>query len=538
MTITVDTGNITIATPQVNAGSPQSFDHTCGANVDGLVVVVTIYDTSGTDGVVSGVKYNGISFDSPAATLYYDALCDGHVSVWLLPSPITGDSYPVEVSFGGVVTDFEAAAIGIESTIGTFAKDSNGTPATGTSGDLTITWSTVATDTICFAAALDDQTDDAKVHPQETEIYTVDVGDVVSAEYAIRSSSGSQTMTIVDDDGDEDWVIVGAAFKEIVGATEYQQSADGVLTPAGDIVKSSGKIIAGITTLTGSISKATSKTFTGSSTLAGVLIKQTQKIFTGVSTFAGSLTASYQKLISLTGSLTPSGTIVKQAGKAFTGSITATGLLIRSTIKAITGSLTLSGILTTTKVTLLSIGGAITTSGILVKQTGKLFTGSLTPVGVLIKRAGKVLLGSLTPSGILATTKVTLLAVSGSIIASGILARQTIKAFVGSVTVVGSLATQKITVGGEQFYKAMGGVLTMTGSITKRISKNISGVFTAVGTLARQIYLLFIPARRIYAIASEIRIKAIALEIRIYTIGSEIRINTIASESRIYPISL
>lgn len=236
MTITVDTGNITVATPQVNASSPQTFDHTCGANVDALVVVVTIYDTSSSDGIVSGVKYNGVSFDSPAATLYYDALSDGHVSVWLLPQPITGDSYSVEVSFGGVVTDFEAAAIGIESTVGTFEKDSNGTPATGTTGNLVITWNTVATNTIVFAAALDDQTDAGKVHPQEIEIYTVDVGDVVSAEYAIRTGSGSQTMTIVDDDGDEDWVIVGAGFKEITVPPPVISLNTATLTASGQSI--------------------------------------------------------------------------------------------------------------------------------------------------------------------------------------------------------------------------------------------------------------------------------------------------------------
>ena len=468
MSITVDIGNITVATPVTNAGSPQTFSHTCGTDVDALVVVVTIYDTSASDGVVSGVKYNGVSFDSPAATLYYDALCDGHVSVWLLPSPITGDAYDVEVSFGGQVTDFEAAAIGIESTVGTFTKDSNGTPAHDTTGDMVITWNTVAEDTIVFAAALDDQTAANKVHPQETEIYTVDVGDVVSAEYAIRSGSGSQTMTIVDDDGDEDWVIVGAGFYEIVGATEYQQSTDGVLTPAGNIIRSSGKILAGITTFTGSISKATTKTFTGSSTLAGVLIKQVQKIFTGASTFAGSLAASYQKLISLTGSLTPSGILIKSTAKLFVGSVTSAGTLVKQTIKAFVGSIATSGILSTTKVTLLSIGGSITTSGILAKQTAK--------------------------------------------------------NLIGSITAVGSLIAEKSGAGGQAYYQIVDGVLTMSGSITKRISKNVGGVFTAVGTLVRQLYLLFIPARRIYAIASENRIYVIASENRIYSIPRGVRL--------------
>lgn len=466
MTITVDTGNISIATPVTNASSPQQFSHLCGADVDLLVVVITIYDTSSGDGVVSGVNYNGDPLAS--ATLYYDSLCDGHVSIWWMAKPDTGSSYTVEVSFGGTVSDFEAAAVGVKGTVGSFAKDSNGTPATGTTGDLVITWDTVATDTIVFAAALDDQTSAAKVHPQETEIYTVDVGDVVSAEYAIRSSSGSQTMTIVDDDGDEDWVIVGAGFYEIVGATEYQQSADGVLTPAGNIIKSSGKILAGITTFTGSISKATTKTFIGSSALAGSLIKRVQKIFTGASTFAGSLAASKQKLISLTGSLTPSGILIRSTAKLFVGSVTATGSLIRSTIKAFTGSLTPSGILSTTKVTLLSIGGSITASGTLIKQT--------------------------------ATT------------------------FIGSVTAAGSLVAQKAGVGGEQFYKAVGGVAIMAGALTRQTGKQIAGIISMAGAVFRHVIGLPTPARQIFSIASESRIYAIASENRIFSIPRGVRL--------------
>jgi hypothetical protein len=459
--IAVDIPNITIATPETNASSPQQFSHECSTDVKLLVVTVTIYDTSSSDGVVSGVTYNGDPLDD--AALYYDSLCDGHVSIWWMALPDTGSSYTVEVTFGGQVTDFEAAAVGVEGALGSFALDASGGENTGTTGDLFVTWDAVAEDSISFAAALDDQTDAGKVTPAETEIYTVDVGDVVSAEYAIRSASGSQTMTIADADGDEDWVIVGAGFYEIALAGEYYQDADGVLTPAGDIIKSSGKILAGITTLTGSISKATSKTFTGSSTLVGVLVKQAQKIFTGTSTFAGSLAASKRILISLTGSLTPSGSLIKQAGKVFTGSITAAGSLIRSTAKALTGSATLSGLLSTTKVTLLAIGGAITASGTLIKQTVKSFVGSVTAVGSLLRATRKLFIGSLTPAGTLI--------------------RQTLKAFVGAITAAGSLATQKISGG---YFQVVGGGLTMSGIVVRRTNKLFTGSMTAAGSLIKQ----------------------------------------------------
>jgi hypothetical protein len=213
MAITVDTGNITVASPVANASSPQTFSHTCGANVKLLVVPITIYDASATDGVVSAVTYDGAPLSS--ATLYYDALCDGHVSIWWLPRPNTGASSTVSVTFGGAVTDFEAAAVGVNGTLGSYTLDAAGTPQTGTTGNLVISWNANSQDSISFACGLDDQPVLAKVTPQETEIYTVDVGDVVSAEYAIRSASGSQTMTIADADGDEDWVIVGAGFSEI-----------------------------------------------------------------------------------------------------------------------------------------------------------------------------------------------------------------------------------------------------------------------------------------------------------------------------------
>ena len=101
-----------------------------------MVVAITIYDTDPDDGIVSGVTYNGDPL--AAATLYRDARCDGHVSVWWMALPDTGSSYTVEVTFGGVVTDFGAAAIGVEGSVGSFDFDSAGTPAVGTTGDLTI----------------------------------------------------------------------------------------------------------------------------------------------------------------------------------------------------------------------------------------------------------------------------------------------------------------------------------------------------------------------------------------------------------------
>jgi hypothetical protein len=282
MTITVDTGNISSKGNVANATSPQTWAHTTGANVDMIVVMVTIFDISPTDGIVSGVTFDGKALAS--SFVEYDALCDGHVSVWWRANSdianISGGT--VSVSFGGAVTDFEASAVGVEGTVGSFGEDSVGTKATG-NGSPSVTWTVTDVNTILFDASISDQKDPKlTADGTQVEVHNTDmVADHALASYDIQSGSGSKTMSWTDTDGDEDWVTNGAAFYEIEGATQYQQSADGVLTPAGGIIKSSGKIVAGITTLTGSISKATTKTFTGSSTLAGVLVKRAQKIFTG-----------------------------------------------------------------------------------------------------------------------------------------------------------------------------------------------------------------------------------------------------------------
>ena len=80
MAITVDTGNISNATPVANATSPQTWNHTTAIDVDMLVVTTTIYDTSSTDGIIESVTFDGKALTK--GTEYYDSLCDGHVSIW------------------------------------------------------------------------------------------------------------------------------------------------------------------------------------------------------------------------------------------------------------------------------------------------------------------------------------------------------------------------------------------------------------------------------------------------------------------------
>ncbi|MHC4240461.1 MAG: hypothetical protein ACYSUC_12055, partial [Planctomycetota bacterium] len=227
MTITVDTGNVSSKGNVANATSPQTWSHTTGANVDMIVVCVTIFDISATDGVVSAVTFDGKSLTS--SFVEYDVTCDGHVSVWYRANSdianVTGGT--VSVAFGGTVTDFEASAIGVQGTLGSFDEDSTGTKATG-NGAPSVAWTTTNTNTIVFDAALSDQKDPKlSADGSQVEIHNTDlVADHGLASYLI-SSSTSVTMSWTDIDNDEDWVTNGAAYYETLDTPQINVS-DGI----------------------------------------------------------------------------------------------------------------------------------------------------------------------------------------------------------------------------------------------------------------------------------------------------------------------
>lgn len=222
MAITVDSGNISLLGNQTNASSPQTWNHTTGANVDGIVVVVGIVDSSATDGIVSSVSFDGKALTSHFVE--YDSTTNGHISVWSrLNSDVANiTNGVVSVSFGGTVTDIEASAIGIESSLGSFAVDSVGTLATG-NGSPSVSWTTSASNTIVFDSAVSDQPNpNFTANGSQVELYKDDFGqDHALASYLI-SSSTSVTMSWTDTDNDEDWVTNGVAFQELAASSDTQ----------------------------------------------------------------------------------------------------------------------------------------------------------------------------------------------------------------------------------------------------------------------------------------------------------------------------
>jgi hypothetical protein len=213
--MTITFGTSTDFTPTANATSPQTQEITIAAGVELLIVVVTIYDISATDGVVSGVTWNGAALASSFVS--YDATSDGHISVWwkALPAAATAN---VSVAFGGVVTDFMASAVQVQGTVGSFAEDVVGT-VNISNGSPTCAVTPVASATFAISAMLDDQAIGTKVNDDgnSTEIYKTDVGnDTVGASYDILASTAEKTFLWIDDDADEDFIMRAVTFKEVV----------------------------------------------------------------------------------------------------------------------------------------------------------------------------------------------------------------------------------------------------------------------------------------------------------------------------------
>lgn len=230
------------------------------------------------------------------------------------------------------------------------------------------------------------------------------------------------------------------AFYEGSGGTQYNQSAAGTLTSAGDIAKQTGKPLAGTLTSAGALIKRADKLLAGTLTTAGNLAKQANKALAGTLTSAGALTASKVSLISLEGTLTSAGTLAKSTNKALGGALTSSGVLIRDARKALDGTLTSAGSLV--KQAGKSLSGILTSSGTVagIKTALVSLAGTLTSSGTLAKQAGKGLAGTLASSGVL--SRMTSKSLEGTLTSAGNLVKQTLKVLAGVLSSLGSLATQ------------------------------------------------------------------------------------------------
>jgi len=141
--------------------------------------------------------------------------------------------------------------------------------------------------------------------------------------------------------------------------------------------------------------------------------------------------------------------------------------------QSVTGSLTPSGGLG--KVILKAVTGSVSPVGGISRDISKILTGSTTATGLATKATtlGTPLGGSITPSAALDMTLLFAAAVGGSITMAGSMVRAISKSVSGAITAAGSIS--------RWTSRTLSGSLTAAGQITRLVSRALVGVLTPQG---------------------------------------------------------
>lgn len=264
-----------------------------------------------------------------------------------------------------------------------------------------------------------------------------------------------------------------AFWKESVG-TNYPQSVGGGLTPAGTVVKRTGKLPGGSLTPSGAVVKRTIRALAGALTPAGAIAKRTLKIVAGALTPSGALNGVRFIVRAVGGALTPSGALAKSTSRALGGGLTPSGAPTKQTARALAGALTPSGALNAIRTFIRAVGGSLTPSGAITNRAlTRALAGALTPSGGLSKSITRALVGGITPLG--TVVKSTLRAVGGGLTPSGALLRATSRILSATLVPAGNVAKRTI--------RALGGALTPAGTVLRPVLKAIGGVLGLAGAL-------------------------------------------------------
>lgn len=300
----------------------------------------------------------------------------------------------------------------------------------------------------------------------------------------------------------------GTAYSSAHPLLDYFMSLAGAITPAGGLINSARKILAGALTWAGDLATQFTggggteyeQAVDGALTPAGALVNSARKILAGVLTPAGEALKRAGKVVA--GGITPAGPAawIKDVYTSPAGAITPSGTVTKRTGKPLAGELTPAGVVATVKAALMSLAGALTPAGAVVLRTGKVLAGAVTPDGALVKAARKVLAGEITPAGVVATIKAALMSLTGALTPAGAVVLRTGKGLAGAITPDGAVvkAVRKVLSGelsssgilsaikggGTVFYQAVAGVLTPAGDLVAEIIRITGGLYAAI-TAAR-----------------------------------------------------
>jgi hypothetical protein len=183
-----------------------TWQHYCDPSDDLLIVVVCAHDTSQTDRTISNVVHNG---EPCIRARFYDSGIDYRTEIWYRVNPdSTGYVY---VTFGGQVDDISAYAISLEGADTTDPLGSGG-QNTGSTGDPTISVSSVTTGSIVVAGMMISENANLKLTCDDTEIGLDDLGaEHGGASYEIATGT-PVTLSWTYTEDDQNWYMVAQEF--------------------------------------------------------------------------------------------------------------------------------------------------------------------------------------------------------------------------------------------------------------------------------------------------------------------------------------
>jgi hypothetical protein len=225
------------------------------------------------------------------------------------------------------------------------------------------------------------------------------------------------------------------------GATQYNKTNAGALTPTGAAVRD------------------TFKAFAGSLTPAGVVAAAVSYVRSLAGSLTGGGTLARNPIKSLAGALAPLGGVAKSTGRVVAGTVIPTGALdtAKTFLRTLTGTMALAGTLGTTKTFLRTIAGTLAPIGSLARNVAKPVGGVLSPTGFISRSISKILSGDLIPGGVTVTVRTFLLAITGSLTPTGAINRQVGKQTAGDIPLAGSI--------NRAISKAITGALGFAGSL-------------------------------------------------------------------------
>lgn len=404
----VDAANISTSGARTDAVNPQTWSHTCAANVNKLVV--TIHGGSATIPHASAVTYNSVAMTR--AIVVDDGAFEG-VEIWYLDNPTTGSAQTISVNLAGN-NQFFGTAIGLVNSASGAPRATNST--TGSAANPSVSVTTLAGDIVigAYASDLGPLGSTTAGGTQIAEAEDVNADSDFSAEYYTASGSSQAVAWVAPAVGatppsDGLWAIAGASFPPATAtsATITPSTGSLVLTGVAPVVTqimtrapATGSLV--LTGGTPTVAQGTiAAPVAGSLVLTGVAPGVTQAAnrtpTAGTLVLTGAAPSATQQL-----NITPQ-----------TGSLTLTGaapLTVRQdTIRPDTGALVLTGGFANT-------GGA----NAVVPNTGSLVLTGVAPVvtrqNTVQPNAGSLILSGVAP---IVTRQDTVQPVAGSLTLAG-----------------------------------------------------------------------------------------------------------------------